>query len=322
MRQNSPQSTHLDMNKLKDYTRLFIGWPLSIISIIFIIKIINDQSSGLIFDTSNLNFNFLFFGILLFFLYYLLRSFLWQKILQSQGFNIKFKETTYRYSFSELKRYTPGNIWSFLSRASQFNEVGVDRKTIGISIFADIQLVIIGCGIVSLFAIPWILESPEGLKLKLQALIPLSLALSILFFTAIAFVYKKRYKRKASFAGSIIMPGFNLKNKIELSMISTITYAVFGIASFFVFLGFFNIGFENTLSLSSFFTFSLLVGFLSFLTPTGLGVREVVVALGLTNLLSVGDAGIASISTRIILILSELIFLFIIYLWRKLTLEN
>lgn len=307
------------MNKLKDYIRLFIGWPLSIISIIFIVKLVIDQSSGVVFDAGKLNLNYLSLGILLFFLYYLLRSFLWQRTLLAQGFRIPFKETTYRFSFSELKRYTPGNIWSFLSRASQFNEVGVDKKTIGISILADIQLVIIGCGIVSLFAIPWILESPFELKLKLQALIPLSIVLSIIFFTATSYAYKKKYEKGASLIGNIILPGFNLKNKIKLTTISTATYAAFGIASFFVFLGFFNIGFENTLSLSSFFTFSLLVGFLSFLTPTGLGVREAIVTLGLTSLLSSADAGIASISTRIILILSELIFLFIIFLWIKIS---
>lgn len=307
------------MNKLKDYIRLFIGWPLSVISIIFILKIISNKKSELVFDPGKINFIYLLVGILLFFLYYLLRSFLWQRTLLAQGHRIPFKETTYRFSFSELKRYTPGNIWSFLSRATQFREAGVDKKTVGIAILADIQQVIIGCGVVSILTIPWILASPPELKLKLQALIPLSVVVSVIFFAAVSYVYRKKYQEKGNFLNSLIMPGFNLEDKLKLFAISILTYAIFGIASFFVLLSFFNVGMQNIISLSSFFTFSLLVGYLSFLTPTGLGVREAIVTLGLLNILSIGNAGIASISTRIILILSELLFLFIIFIWIKIS---
>src|SRR3989344_8028343 len=105
------------MSRLKDYIRLIIGWPLSIVSIIFILKLIYDQRFELIFEPEKVNLIYLLFGTLLFFLYYFLRSFLWQTTLKAQGSKIPFKENTYRFSFSELKRYTPGNIWSFLSRS-------------------------------------------------------------------------------------------------------------------------------------------------------------------------------------------------------------
>ena len=87
--------------------------------------------------------------------------------------------------------------------------------------------------------------------------------------------------------------------------------------NYFILLSISNLGFSYFLVLSSFFVFSLLIGYLSFITPMGLGVRELVITLGLSSVMSTADAGAVSIFSRIVLIISELAFLFLIFIWEK-----
>lgn len=303
-------------NSLMSWAKFFIGWPLSFISIIFIVKLIFDKSEGLKISASEINFTYLILGVLTFLVFFLMWSFRWWLEIRERGYSLNFRENTYRFSFSQLKRYTPGNIWSFLSLGEQFARLNVDRKTIAISILGDIQLVVIGCTVASLFALPW-LTTGGAFQTKISSLLPISLlAISICFFIT-GLIYRRKYGGKESVFNSFFLPGFNLKSKLKLCLVSVLTYFVFGIANYLVFASVFPTNTISFLTLSSFFVFSLLIGYLSFITPMGLGVREIVVVLGLSQIMSVQDAGVVSIFTRIVLIISELLFLALIFLWQK-----
>ncbi len=306
----------MDKQKLLSWAKLFVGWPLSIISLIFLGKLIFDQSSHLNIDFSYLNFPVLLISIFLFFSYFLMRSFLWRTTLKMKGHSIPFLDNTYRFSLSEIKRYTPGNVWSFISRGSLFKEAGVDNKTIGIALVSDIHLVIIGCAIVALGALPFIFNSSSDLRGKLLSLIPISLILIAVYFVGTSLIYKK-YRKNEKFASTLFLPGFSLREKLKLIGIATVTYAIFGIANYMAFVSLFNFDPKYALALPSFFTLSLLIGYLSFFTPTGLGVRELVVTLGLSQVMNASDAAAMSVFTRVVLIFSEVTFLAIVLSGRK-----
>lgn len=304
-------------SKLLSYLKFFIGWPLSFISIFFVIKLVIDQSDGVEFNLSQINFIFIGIGVLIFIIYFLFRNYLWWLQLSLLGHRLNFKESTYRFSFSELKRYAPGNIWSFLGRAAQFKELGVENKSIATSIINDIQLVIIGCVIASIPSIFFILNNSVELKSSLSTLIPISIILVISFFLATALGYRKKLGAKESLISCLFLPGYNIKSKIKLTIASVITYSTFGIANFLILLSLQSFSITELLILSSFFTFSLLIGYLSFITPMGLGVREGVVTLGLSQIMSVSGAGFFAIFSRIVLIITELSFLFIVFIWAR-----
>ena len=311
--------------KLLSILKYLIGWPLSLVALFFVFNIVFSSSSKLTINNSQINFGLLAISVCLFFVYFLMRSFLWQLQLSENGYKINFRENTYRFSFSELKRFAPGNIWSFLGRAAQFSQLGVDKKTLGISLLADIQLVIIGCSFVSLLSIPWILNSPSELKLKLISLLPLSIIAITIFFMITAIIYVKKYLNINSKSilhsnklwSNFLLPGFGYDSKIKLSLISALTYFIFGVGNFFAFASVFPSNLNQILELSSFFVFSLLLGYLSFITPMGLGVREGVITLGLSKIVSLADAGFFSVFSRIILIISELSFLLLVFIWKK-----
>lgn len=306
------------MNKTISTLKFFIGWPLSIVALFFLIKLSIPKFSIVQEKIYSANLIILFLAVILFIFYFLLRSFLWGMILNYKGHKISFKKTAYLWGFSEFKRYVPGNIWSFLSRVSLFADTGIDKKTVGLALLDEIQLIVVSSSLVSIFALPLILNATGG---QMKEVLAGSLVGIIAYCVIIAYIYKRK-TQKGNFLNNIYLPNYSLNQKIILTVISMLTFFAFGFATFIACLSITNFNLILSLTLSSFFVFALLVGYLSFITPMGLGVREGVVTVGLSSIVSVSTAGFLSIFSRIILIISELTFLILILLWDKLIKED
>jgi uncharacterized membrane protein YbhN (UPF0104 family) len=301
------------MSKIISVLKFLIGWPLGFIAIVFLVKLFLPQFSSIQNKIATINFYLLILSIILFVSYYFLRCYLWQKILEFKGHRLPLMKTAYLWEFSEFKRYVPGNIWSLLSRVSLFENEGVEKKLVGLALLDEIQLIIISCTLISIFSLPLILSNGESAQLlkQMQVIILGAAAAIIAYSVVVAFLFKKR--GLGSIKTNLFLPGYLLKQKIVLTVISTIAFLIFGVATLVACLSVF--GFEPRLffELSAFFTFALLAGYLSFITPMGLGVREGIITLGLSNITSVAISGFLSIFSRIILIISESCFILIVF---------
>ncbi len=302
------------MNKTISTLKFLIGWPLSIAALFFLIKLAIPKFSFVKEQIESVNLIILFLAVILFISYFFLRCFLWKTILDYKGHKLSFKKTAYLWGFSEFKRYVPGNIWSFLSRVSLFASEGIDKKIVGLALLDEIQLIIVSSTIISIFALPLILAA-EVEQIK-GFLLGLFIGMAI-YAVIVSYIYKKRTKQ-GTFLSNIYLPNHTLSQKITLTLVSVFTFFVFGFATFIACLSITSFNLNLSLILSSFFVFALLVGYLSFITPMGLGVREGVVTIGLTPIIGLSTAGFLSIFSRVILMLSEITFLILILLWDKL----
>ncbi|HUD04671.1 MAG TPA: hypothetical protein VMR59_01665 [Patescibacteria group bacterium] len=296
------------MNKTISFFKFFVGWPLAIIAIIFLIRLFLPQFIFIQARILNVDIPLLILSVILFVSYYFLRCYLWQKILEFKGHQIPFMQTAYLWEISEFKRYIPGNVWSFLSRVSLFEDVGADKKLVGLALLDEIQLIIISSTLISLFCLPLILNTGQSTQLlkEMQIIILGSAAAIILYSAVVALLFQKR--GLGNFRANLFLPGYSLNQKATLTIISTVAFFIFGAATLSACLSVFSFEPRLYLELSAFFTFALLAGYLSFITPMGLGIREGIITLGLSNLISVATAGFLSIFSRIVLIISELIF--------------
>jgi hypothetical protein len=145
----------------------------------------------------------------------------------------------------------------------------------------------------------------------MQVILLGSAAAIIGYSLIVAFIYKSRGNR--NFMNNLFLPGYSWKQKMILTIISTAAFFLFGIATLVACLSVFSFEPKLYFELSAFFTFALLAGYLSFITPMGLGVREGIITLGLSNITSVAISGFLSIFSRIILIISELTFILIVF---------
>lgn len=286
--------------------KYLLGWPLSLVSLYFVYKLIEPKLPNLLSRLSEVNWQILIYAIFCFFTYFLLRGFLWSEILKLKGYKIPFKKSLFLWNTSELKRYTPGNIWSFLGRTVSFNNLGVKKSDIIHSLLLESELIIAGTTIVSLMSLGFLFNIlPDTFVEPVIQPVILLLCISLIFifiFNPLKFSLLPKYK-----------PEINLK----LLFISTITFLIWAVGNYLAAVSLFFLSPRDFLSIVGFFSFSLLVGYLSIVTPMGLGVREGVITLGLSKLVSLEFAGFISIFIRVIFIISELIFLLLSWIWQK-----
>lgn len=283
-----------------------IGWPLSAVALFFVGKLIVSNAKTVAINLNELNLLLLFSGFFCFFLYYFIRTYVWKIILKEQGYNIPQKKASFLWEISELKRFVPGNIWSFLGRATLFSNIGVPTKIIVKGIIIETESFLLSCFIISILAVRHVFFVP--------------LILIILFGTVLFInnsLLTKYLKGELLSKAILFFPNFSPKVNAFLLLLSILYMFLFGLGTYLTITSVVFISPEFFISLSAFFVFSLLVGYLSFITPMGLGVRESVMIVGLSQFIPLGTAGLVSIFARIVLIVSELLFLLFAYLWKK-----
>ena len=297
------------MNKTISIFKYLIGWPLTIISFALIAKVMFSNSNIL----SKINsFNPLIFclSIFVFLLYFVFRSLVWKEMLENKGHKLSLKETFFIWSSTEIKRYIPGNIWSFVSRAENYKDKGVQRKIVYSSFLLEIELIILSCSILSLEAVSYVVSN-----IFVQIIIYFIIfSVNILFILINGFNVSFKTENKILKA---IFPKINFLLKIKLLILSLISFFLFGLATYLAGLSIIYLNPYYWEGYIGFFVFSLLAGYLSFVTPMGLGIREGFMTVSLSRFINIQSAGIFSVFSRIVFIISELIFLSGAYLWHK-----
>lgn len=313
--------------KILNTLKFFIGWPISALALFFIVKIVAEHKS-LIFNFNHINKELLLLAIISFFPYFLLRVALWQRILKEKNIAISFKDTAYMWESAEIKRFVPGFIWPFLSRALLFSKNAGGKKNVAYSIFIEIEAFLIGCFLVSLFAIPFIYEKTpigQSLKMSLILLFFVITLLSVLIFVfarnfikiIIRFENFRIFKHPLFRIFAKSLPDFSPVKNLVILILSTSSLFFFGLGTYLTISSFTLLSPVLILEFIGFFVLSLLLGYLSFLTPMGLGVREAVIIYGLSTVAPLAVSSIAAVYSRVVLIFSEIIFFAFTFFWRN-----
>src|SRR5579864_4552839 len=97
------ESNHTMPSKILQIIKFLIGWPLTIVALFFLGKIIISNLYTINYAIANINAIFLLFGVTSFLGYFFLRAFFWQRLLSIQEHKLSFKETAFLWGFTELK---------------------------------------------------------------------------------------------------------------------------------------------------------------------------------------------------------------------------
>ena len=116
----------------------------------------------------------------------------------------------------------------------------------------------------------------------------------------------------------LFLPSFSPFDNLKLLLLGILTFFLLGFGTYFSLVSIFYIDLKHILTLISLFTFSFFIGYISLITPMGLGVREGITTYGLLPFLASGSAALVALFSRVIFIISELISLLIVILWNKL----
>lgn len=305
-------------NSFLKISKFFIGWPLSIVALYFIWINVSSSSTNIFSKLLNISPTLFIFGILCFIIFFLLRGFIWYRLLLDHIKDLKFAPTIHHWSVSELKRYIPGKFWFVLGRASAFSGPHLTPKAVATQIIYELEIFTLSAIAASLLSLPFIQKYffPQFNLSIFYPFITFGFIL-ILFF----FIYNSKLliflpKILAKFMRPIL-PGNSPKTLINLIIVSTIAFIFFGLGNYFLITSISFLDPQLIPQLIGFFALSFLIGFLSFITPSGLGVREGVMSFGLSKMLTFAQASFAALFVRVILTISELIFVLLTYFISK-----
>src|SRR3990167_1327007 len=110
------------MQSIKDKAKFLIGWPLSIVAILFIINYLASKSSEISGHIDSINIHFLALSFLILVIFWFLRGLLWKFLIDGKENKISLIDNAYLLEASEIKRFVPGNIWAFLGRGVLFSK--------------------------------------------------------------------------------------------------------------------------------------------------------------------------------------------------------
>lgn len=291
----------IPMHTLKPFVRKFLGIPVTTLAFLFIVKIFFDNRSEIVKALLLTNPLLFLLGTAFFSLFFIVKSLVWLEILKKRGYAPPKRSTLWSYAFSEMKRYIPGSIFAFMGRMQTHNEHIPQKETLkGIGIEAI--LMALSALIVSIPAISYpVFKARE----EIAAPFAIPIAAIILIGTAVMVFLYVRFKK-------------TLTTYFESLLLFVFSWLLYALGCFFIAISFTYIYPANFAFILSFFVFSWLCGYLLFITPMGLGIRELVIVGSLSLFVPASFASLIAIMTRIGMVIGEFFSLFIIYVVSKL----
>jgi len=229
------------------------------------------------------------------------------------------------FFISQLGRYIPGKVWVVVGRVELLKRKGVDREWGVFISFLEMFLMLVGAGMIVISGMLFIdfkeFESYKGLLITL-------LLVSFLILLKLKFVYQlvKKLLKRFSLDQKINLPDYPFQ-KFELQK-----FVLFNLILWIMIGGGFHLLITSLVPNNPGLFYSIIVfaaswtiGFLSLISPSGIGVRESVMIALLSPFLSPTEASIVAISSRIWFTGIELLLSALIILGRNLfptTIQN
>jgi len=233
----------------------------------------------------------------------------WQKLL------VWFGESKARpkiclavYGRTQIAKFLPGNFFHYPSRHVMGNRAGFHHPAlVGAMVYEIIGLLVVG-GTISLIGFPKGIYLGSSIILRL-AILPLVLIFPLVIQFALA---RFSIGRRLGFPEKPVWDGF--KGLLPVWTIYLVFFLFEGLILWGIVGGstgmWFNVPF---LYIFSAFTISWVVGFITPGAPAGLGVREAVMILILTNFIGGPAAAFVALISRLVVTLGDLVFFLLSY---------
>lgn len=267
------------------------------------------NSLGLSQIKLTINAYYLTYAMILCLLSYLLEIIIWKLILNKQpGCNaIKWREIAAILYSSGFLRYVPGRIWSFAAQTLWLKKYGIANSMVmyinAVYLFESI-LVSLYFGLLYLAIYTSALSS--GIVMLSFASLLLANILCSRYNNVLLnklFVLVERMTKVR--VQAIDVSPYSM---FVIQLVVTVIWGLTGFAAYYLAKGFgLHIVIEDTIPVIASMSLSWLAGYLAFVSPGGLGVREGMMLLMLKPVLAVQTTLLLPILSRVMLLLSEAI---------------
>ena len=254
-------------------------------------------------------FNYLFLGVssLFIIIYYTFYSASWKFALGRLGESITLRKAVKVWMLSRLGWYIPGRVWIVLGRLHLAAKEGINRSNALISIALDIVLATVCALLVFLFTLPfW--QKTELISQFLPFLVFIPLGLIVLHTglmrRGLNFITQKLGKGEVSIR-------IRYRDIVILIIPYCILWVLYGLAFYFLVGAVQPTEISQMVALIGMYAIAWAIGFLSIVTPGGLGIREGALALLLTLYFPLPVAILISLLSRAWITLVEVAYILV-----------
>lgn len=261
------------------------------------------------------NFLYLFLAFGCAFSVYTLNAFSWFVVLKFLDINISIYQAIRVWVLSNLSRLLPGSVWQYVSRVYLSEQVGISKVDSTIALIVEIIAnILIGIVVIYFVAFFWELPSQiNEIKNFLLVILIVGFISLLLFFRIFLSIIKKvlNFLFKINLVRHQIK--YNFKYLPFLIVGFIFQFVLAGLSIYFLINSFFSIEFSEYPIIVGSYAFSWLVGYLTIISPGGLGVQEVTLSSLLSFLVPLPIASLIAIFFRLMLFIAEFSVLSLIF---------
>jgi len=231
------------------------------------------------------------------------------------------KQVSFRTAFTlfhlaNITRYLPGRIWGVVRLLSLSGQFGLSKTAVGssLTLHVGIETAIGGLIAMSLLFSKQMRETATDVLEKVSAH-TLLLTLAVIAVMAVfVFLLPTGAHHARQFLKTLTPLLTNALLWVSVLVSHSLLWYCQGLAFYLFVRSFAPVQWADAGVLTACFAFAWIVGFLSFLTPGGLGVREGLLGLLLANCMSVSQATLVALLCRLWMLSAEMVLAAIAFL--------
>ena len=248
-------------------------------------------------------YGYLIISFTVLFIFFFLRVFAWQAILKKMQIVLPLNRCLKVSFLSMMGKYLPGKVWTVLGKVYLSDKEGVPKAEAFTSVVIEIVLELVAC-LFFFFIYLFALMEQSLLSSKVLYLLGLILAGGLIFLHPRVF-YKVINTLLYQFKKETIPEAIKYRDIIQLFFFYNGLVLVQGVAFYFFVNALCYVPLQNLLGLTASFAVAGALGTVSFFAPSGLGVREGILALLLSTYIVSPVAVLISLLARIWVTLVE-----------------
>lgn len=302
--------TSKHLKSVKGVVQFAFGVPLTILTVFFIGKILFSAKTEITRAVFSMNIPVFLLGVVCILLFFVLKSLVWLQIARKVGVAGEAHRLLYVYAFAEIRRYIPGSIFSFASRIRGLHTEQIQTSRTVSTIFIEAIVLVASASIIALPALVFLENKLLWFLPFTNSMVPILTTACIGFFVLFCFSYRWTF-HKLSLIGAFI-------RKYSLSFFTALLgWILFGLGNYLIAVSLTFLTPIHFVLFVSLFVFSWLIGYLFFVSPMGLGVREGMIVFSLTLFAPLSVVALIAILSRIGILLAEILSLIVFSSYKK-----
>lgn len=252
-------------------------------------------------------------SMIFYFIYKITLASLWHYITYLNDASIKYKDALVCYLYSILGKYIPGKVFMLAARIPAYEKQGVKMRKVTVCFLLENVCTLLGAAFLFLLSLFFF---PNDLLDKYKFV---TVALVIVFFICInpkIINWGLRIVGKIMKKDDMEIP-MTYPQMIKVVLLFIGNWLIVGIGFYMLVCSIYPVPISEALYCGGIYGLAAIIGILALFTPSGLGVREGIIALGLALVMPNEYIVIVSIISRLWATVAELILIFVAFVITK-----